>query len=82
MLAAIVGVNRTIKDPYEVIRTNTKLTSNVLDWVAENPVKSSFSSSSENYAATTDLFDSEIPTDEKVPLCVETLLILDGLMHY
>ena len=30
MLAAIVGVNRTIKDPCEVIRTNTKLTSNVL----------------------------------------------------
>ena len=69
MLAAIVGVNRTIKDPSEVIRTNTKLTSNVLDWVADNPVKKLlFSSSSENYAATTDLFNSEIPTDEKVPL--------------
>ena len=39
MLAAIVGVNRTLKDPHEVIRTNTKLTSNVLDWIAENPVK-------------------------------------------
>ena len=71
MLAAIVGVNRTLKDPYEVIRTNTKLTSNVLEWVAENPVKKIlFSSSSENYAATTDLFDSEIPTDENVPLCI------------
>ena len=71
MLAAIVGVNRTLKDPYEVIRTNTKLTSNVLDWIAENPVKKVlFSSSSENYAATTDLFDFKIPTDENVPLCV------------
>ena len=49
MLAAIVGVNRTLKDPFEVIRTNTKLTSNVLEWVAENPVgKILFSSSSEN----------------------------------
>ena len=42
MLAAIVGVNRTLKDPCEVIRTNTKLTLNVLDWVAENPVKRFF----------------------------------------
>ena len=71
MLAAIVGVNRTLKNPYEVIRTNTKLTSNVLDWIADNPVKKVlFSSSSENYAATTDLFDSQIPTDENVPLCI------------
>lgn len=74
MLAAIVGVNRTLKDPYEVIRTNTKLTSNVLDWIAENPVKKVlFSSSSENYAATTDLFDFKIPTDENVPLCVDEI---------
>ena len=71
MLAAIVGVNRTLKDPYEVIRTNTKLTSNVLDWITENPVKKVlFSSSSENYAATTDLYDSEIPTSEDIPLCI------------
>ena len=71
MLAAIVGVNRTLKDPYEVIRTNTKLTSNVLDWISDNPIKKLlFSSSSENYAATTDLFDPEIPTGETVPLCV------------
>jgi nucleoside-diphosphate-sugar epimerase len=71
MLAAIVGVNRTLKDPHEVIRTNTKLTSNVLDWIAHNPVKKVlFSSSSENYAATTDLYDSEIPTNENIPLCI------------
>jgi nucleoside-diphosphate-sugar epimerase len=74
MLGAIVGVNRTLRDPYEVIRTNTKLTSNVLDWIADNPVKKVlFSSSSENYAATTDLFDFKIPTDENVPLCVDEI---------
>ena len=71
MLAAIVGVNRTLKNPHDVILTNTKLTTNVLDWIAENPVKKVlFSSSSENYAASTDLFDSEIPTNENVPLSI------------
>jgi len=74
MLAAIVGVNRTLRDPHEVIRTNTKLTSNVLDWISDNPIKKLlFSSSSENYAATTDLFNFKIPTDEKVPLCVSEI---------
>ena len=58
MLAAIVGVNRTLKNPAEVIEVNTKLTSNLLDWINKNPVKRIlFASSSENYAATTDLFD-------------------------
>jgi len=71
MLAAVVGVNRTIKEPDEVIRINTKLTTNVLEWVAKNPVnKILFSSSSENYAATTDLFNSVIPTSEDIPLCI------------
>jgi UDP-glucose 4-epimerase len=71
MLAAVVGVNRTIKEPHEVIRINTNLTTNVLEWVAKNPVnKILFSSSSENYAATTDLYDSEVPTSENIPLCV------------
>jgi nucleoside-diphosphate-sugar epimerase len=71
MLAAVVGVNRTIKEPHEVIRINTKLTTNVLEWVAKNPVnKILFSSSSENYAATTDLHDSEVPTSEDIPLCI------------
>ena len=71
MLAAVVGVNRTIKEPHEVIRINTKLTTNVLEWVGKNPVnKILFSSSSENYAATTDLYDSKIPTSEDIPLCI------------
>ena len=71
MLAAVVGVNRTIKEPHEVIRINTNLTTNVLEWVAKNPVnKILFSSSSENYAATTDLYDTEVPTSENIPLCI------------
>ena len=38
---------------------NTKLTMNALDWVAKQSVQRIlFASSSENYAATTDLFDA------------------------
>lgn len=71
MLAAVVGVNRTLRNPAEVIKVNTQLTMNVLDWVAKNPVgRILFSSSSENYAATTDLFDAGVPTPEFVPLCI------------
>ena len=76
MLAAIVGVNRTLKNPADVIKTNTKLTLNVLDWITHNPVnKILFSSSSENYAATTDLFDANIhiPSAEDIPLCISDI---------
>ena len=71
MLAAVVGVNRTLKFPEDVIRTNTLLTMNTLDWISRNPIKRLlFSSSSENYAGTSDLFNAVIPTEEDVPLCI------------
>jgi UDP-glucose 4-epimerase len=73
-LAAIVGVNRTLKNPEEVIRTNTRLTMNTLDWISTNPVKKIlFASSSENYAGTTDVFNFEVPTSENVPLCISDI---------
>jgi len=72
MLAAVVGVNRTLKFPEDVIRINTNLTMNTLDWISRNPIKRLlFSSSSENYAGTSDLFNIEIPTSEDVPLCIQ-----------
>ena len=72
MMAAVVGVNRTLKFPQDVIRINTLLTMNTLDWISRNPIKRLlFASSSENYAGTTDVFDTEIPTAENVPLCIE-----------
>tara|TARA_B100000767_G_scaffold32688_1_gene27921 strand:+ start:20907 stop:21947 length:1041 start_codon:yes stop_codon:yes gene_type:complete len=71
MLAAVVGVNRTLKFPQDVIRINTLLTINTLDWISRNPIKRLlFSSSSENYSGTSDLFGIDIPTDENVPLCI------------
>lgn len=71
MLSALVGVNRTLKFPQDVIRTNTLLTMNTLNWISRNNIKRLlFSSSSENYAGTSDLFNIEIPTAEDVPLCI------------
>tara|TARA_B100000989_G_scaffold296126_1_gene278661 strand:+ start:734 stop:1768 length:1035 start_codon:yes stop_codon:yes gene_type:complete len=71
MLAAIVGVNKTINNPEKVILTNTLLTINTINWLSENQIKRVlFSSSSENYAGTTDFFNYAIPTDEKIPLSI------------
>jgi nucleoside-diphosphate-sugar epimerase len=71
MLAAVVGVNRTLQFPDEVIRVNTLLTMNTINWISRNPIKKLlFSSSSENYAGTSDLFNIEIPTSENVPMCI------------
>jgi UDP-glucose 4-epimerase len=74
MLAAVVGVNRTLKFPHEVIRNNTLLTLTTLEWISKNPIKRLlFASSSENYAGTSDLYDAKIPTSETVPLCVSDI---------
>lgn len=71
MLAAIVGVNRTLEEPEEVIRVNTLLTMNTLDWIKSNPIRRLlFASSSENYAGTFASFGGLIPTPETVPLCI------------
>lgn len=71
VMAAIVGVNRTLKYPAEVIRVNTFITLNILDWISKNPIQRLlFASSSENYSGTSDLFGINVPTSEEVPLCI------------
>ena len=71
MLAAVVGVNNTLKMPSEVIRINTLLTINTLEWLKSKPVKKViFTSTSENYAGTIDEFNYTIPTPETVPLSI------------
>lgn len=73
-LAAIVGVNKTLKNPEKVIHTNTLLTMNTLDWISKNSIKKIvFASSSENYAGTTDVFNFEVPTAENVPLSISDI---------
>ena len=64
MLASVVGVNRCIEEPNEVIRINTSLIQNTLKWIVENKItaKALFSSSSECYSATTDKFNYTVPT--------------------
>lgn len=70
-LAAIVGVNRTLAHPDEVMRVNTALVHHALRWLRGARVgRLVFASSSENYAATTDLFGAAVPTPETVPLTI------------
>jgi nucleoside-diphosphate-sugar epimerase len=71
VLASVVGVNRCLEEPEEVIRINTGIISNTTEWLrTARPSRVLFASSSENYAATTDLFDYAIPTPEEVPLTI------------
>ena len=73
-MAAVVGVNRCLEHPEEVITINAILTLNVLEWLKQTNVnKVVFASSSECYAGTTSSFDYKIPTDEAVPLCVDDI---------
>ena len=74
MLASVVGVSKCIQEPHEVIRINTSLITNTLNWIVENKIpKALFSSSSECYAGTTESFKYSVPTDENVPLSIEDI---------
>jgi nucleoside-diphosphate-sugar epimerase len=74
MMAAVVGVNNTLREPHEVIRINTALVHYLLQWLRTHRAgRLLFASSSENYAGTTDAFDYPVPTDERVPLCIQDI---------
>lgn len=74
MMASVVGVNPTLEFPEEVIRINTNLILNTLEWLKKTDVrKVLFASSSECYAGTTEKFNYPIPTSEEVPLCVDDI---------
>jgi nucleoside-diphosphate-sugar epimerase len=71
VMASVVGVNRCIEEPEEVIRINTGIILHTAQWLRRaKPLRVLFTSSSENYAAATDEFGYAVPTDEKVPLCI------------
>jgi nucleoside-diphosphate-sugar epimerase len=71
VLASLVGVNRCIEEPEEVIRINTGIILNTAEWLRRSkPDRLLFASSSENYAAATDVFHYPVPTGESVPLCI------------
>ncbi|MDP2423206.1 MAG: NAD-dependent epimerase/dehydratase family protein [Bacteroidales bacterium] len=74
MLASMIGVNNTLEMPHEIIRVNTALIYNSLEWLKRAKVKNVlFTSTSECYSATTDVFGYRIPTPEEVPLCVSPI---------
>lgn len=74
MLASVVGVSATLEFPHEIIRINTAIIYNTLEWLRYSKVKKAlFTSTSECYSGTTDYFNYEIPTSEKVPLCIEEI---------
>jgi len=72
MLASVVGVNNTLDHPDNVIRVNTSLIFNCLEWLKTTSVKRVlFTSTSETYSGTTEVLEYPIPTDEQVPLCIQ-----------
>ena len=74
MLASVVGVEYTNKMPDKLIRINSLLILNTLEWIKNtNCKKILFSSTSECYAGTIETFDYKIPTSEDVPLCIDNI---------
>lgn len=71
MLASVVGVNNTLKIPGEIIRINSSLILNTLEWLKKGSINNVvFTSTSENYAGTIDKFGYTIPTPEDIPLTI------------
>lgn len=74
MLASVVGVDNANSIPHEIIRINTALIYNTLEWIRRSSIgKVLFTSTSECYAGTIDAFGYTIPTAEEVPLCIEDI---------
>jgi len=72
MLAAMVGVDKVNAVPHDVIRVNSMLILNTLEWLkASNCGRVVYSSTSETYAGTIEAFGYDIPTNEAVPLTIE-----------
>lgn len=74
MLASVVGVDYTNSIPNEIIRINTALIYNTLEWLKNIKVgRTLFTSTSECYAGTIEAFGYAIPTPEEVPLCINDI---------
>lgn len=74
MLASVVGVDYANEIPHEIIRINTALIFNTLEWLRNaNCGKVVFTSTSECYAGAIEAFDYTIPTPETVPLTIKDI---------
>ncbi len=73
-LAAINGTKNFYSIPDKVLRVNVIGTLNLLDWIKNKPnVKILFSSSSEVYAGALSMGIGTIPSDEKIPICIDDI---------
>ena len=74
MLASIVGVDYINNMPHEIIRINTALIFNTLEWLKNVKCKKVlFTSTSECYAGAIEAFNYDIPTPENVPLTIKDI---------
>jgi len=74
MLASMVGVDYVNTIPHEIIRVNTALIYNTLEWLKEASVgRVLFTSTSECYAGAIEAFGYDVPTPEEVPLTIEDI---------
>lgn len=74
MLASVVGVDYVNTMPHEIIRINTALIYNTLEWLRRGKCgKVLFTSTSECYAGTIEAFGYAIPTPEEIPLCIQDI---------
>lgn len=74
MLASVVGVDYVNSIPHEIIRINTALIYNTLEWLRSAECgKVLFTSTSECYAGAVEAFDYQIPTPETVPLTIKDI---------
>lgn len=70
MLAAVVGVRNVEADPARVVRVNTQVTLNLIEWLTPEIRVVFFPSTSEVYAGGVDAGHVPVPTPEDVPLTV------------
>ncbi|MCE7008384.1 NAD-dependent epimerase/dehydratase family protein [Kibdelosporangium philippinense] len=70
LLAAVVGVRNVEKDPGKVVRVNTLVVLNTLDWIRPAE-KLFFASTSEIYAGGVTAGIVQVPTAETVPVMIE-----------
>ena len=71
MLASVVGVDYVNTIPHEIIRINTALILNTLEWLRHTGCgRALFTSTSECYAGTVESFGYAVPTPETVPLTI------------
>ena len=82
MLASVVGVDNANSIPHEIIRINTALIYNTLEWIRRSKIgKVLFTSTSECYAGTIEAFGYTTPTPEEAPGDpLASLLVIGGML--